>query len=115
MEKKDKKLHTKKMNKLLYPLKFSPILKDKIWGGAKLKKIFEKPALSHILGESWELSGCNGDESVVVNGFLLGKNIKELIEIYPEKLLGERNHTMELLIYRGDIEVISFSSYPMTL
>ena len=94
MRKKSKKLQTEKMNKQLYPLKFSPILKDKIWGGAKLKKIFEKPALSHILGESWELSGCNGDESVVANGFLAGKNIRELIEIYPEKLLGERNHTM---------------------
>ena len=30
------------MENLLYPLKFNPILKDKIWGGAKLGKLFGK-------------------------------------------------------------------------
>ena len=25
-----------------YPIKFEPILKDKIWGGEKLKKLFNK-------------------------------------------------------------------------
>ena len=48
---------------MLYPLKFEPILKDKIWGGTKLKNIFNKPATSDKLGESWELSGYENDES----------------------------------------------------
>lgn len=50
------------MNELLYPLKFSPILKDKIWGGTKLKSLFDKNTLTDKLGESWELSGYEGDE-----------------------------------------------------
>ena len=74
---------------MLYPLKFSPILKDKIWGGTKLKSLFNKPAETDKLGESWELSGYEGDESVVTNGFLKGNNLTELIEIYMGELIGD--------------------------
>jgi mannose-6-phosphate isomerase len=74
---------------MLYPLKFSPILKDKIWGGTKLKSLFNKPAETDKLGESWELSGYEGDESVVTNGFLAGNNLTELIEIYMGELIGD--------------------------
>ena len=75
---------------MLYPLKFSPILKDKIWGGTKLKSLFNKTAQTDKLGESWELSGYEGDESVVTNGFLEGNNLTELIEIYMGELLGDK-------------------------
>ena len=74
---------------MLYPLKFTPILKDKIWGGTKLKSLFNKPAETDKLGESWELSGYEGDESVVTNGFLAGNNLTELIEIYMGELIGD--------------------------
>ena len=75
---------------MLYPLKFEPILKDKIWGGNKLKNIFNKKAISDKLGESWELSGYEGDESVITNGFLAGNNLSELIEIYMGDLVGDK-------------------------
>jgi len=78
------------MNKMLYPLKFSPVLKDKIWGGTKLKNLFGKLAETDKLGESWELSGYEGDESVVTNGFLAGNNLAELIEIYMGELIGDK-------------------------
>ena len=74
---------------MLYPLKFSPILKDKIWGGTKLKSMFNKSAETDKLGESWELSGYEGDESVVTNGYLAGNNLTELIEIYMGELIGD--------------------------
>jgi mannose-6-phosphate isomerase len=74
---------------MLYPLKFSPILKDKIWGGTKLKSLFNKQAVTDKLGESWELSGYEGDESVVTNGFLAGNTLTELIEIYMGELIGD--------------------------
>ena len=87
---------------MLYPLKFAPILKDKIWGGTKLKTLFGKPATSDHLGESWELSGYEGDESVVTNGFLAGNNLAELLEVYMGDLVGDRvferyGHTFPLL------------------
>ncbi len=74
---------------MLYPLKFEPILKDKIWGGTKLKSLFNKAAETDKLGESWELSGYENDESVVTNGFLAGNTLPELIEIYMGELIGD--------------------------
>jgi mannose-6-phosphate isomerase len=75
---------------MLYPLKFSPILKDKIWGGTKLKSTLNKASDSKELGESWELSGIENDESVVENGFLAGNNLTELIEVYMGDLVGDK-------------------------
>jgi mannose-6-phosphate isomerase len=74
---------------MLYPLKFEPILKDKIWGGTKLKSLFDKAAKTDKLGESWELSGYENEESVVTNGFLAGNTLPELIEIYMGELIGD--------------------------
>lgn len=75
---------------MLYPLRFTPILKDKIWGGTRLKSLFGKEASTTTLGESWELSGYEGDESVVSNGFLAGNNLRELIEVYMGELVGDK-------------------------
>lgn len=73
----------------LYPLKFYPILKEKVWGGSKLKELFSK-ASGTFIGESWELSGVSGDISVVSNGLLKGTTLSELIELYANEILGER-------------------------
>ena len=75
---------------MLYPLKFEPILKDKIWGGTKLETLFNKQTQSNQLGESWELSGFEGDESIVSNGFLAGNSLIELVEIYMGELVGDK-------------------------
>ncbi len=74
----------------LYPLKFAPILKDKIWGGSKLRDSYSRDTKSDKLGESWELSGYEGDESIVTNGFLKGNNLTELIETYMGDLVGDK-------------------------
>ena len=67
----------------LYPLKFVPILKDKIWGGNSLVKHFGKKAEeSRLIGESWEISTVADDISIISNGFLAGNNIEDLIEVY---------------------------------
>lgn len=77
------------MNKL-YPLKFEPIQKDRIWGGNKLHQLFGKFNSTDRVGESWELSGVEDDESVVINGFLSDNNISELLEIYMGELVGDK-------------------------
>lgn len=74
----------------LYPLKFTPILKDKIWGGKKLKTFLHKKSASDRCGESWEISGIEGDVSVVSEGFLKGNDLTELIEIYMGDLVGDK-------------------------
>ena len=72
-----------------YPLTFTPILKDRIWGGKKLNTYLNKPLVSETTGESWEISTVPGDVSVVNNGVLKGKNINEIIELYPNEILGK--------------------------
>lgn len=74
---------------MLYPLKFKPILKERLWGGTKLKSVLQKPIESNITGESWELSGVEGDISVVSEGSLEGTSLNSLIDRYGEKLLGK--------------------------
>jgi len=74
----------------LYPLKFEPILKEKIWGGNSLSDHYGKVAgnLKNI-GESWELSAVSDNLSVISNGFLAGNNIEEIIEVYMGDITGE--------------------------
>ncbi len=75
----------------IYPIKFSPILKDKIWGGEKLNKQLGKKTSSTRVGESWEISDVGQDVSVVSNGHLKGKTLRELIEIYKSEFIGTEN------------------------
>ena len=75
---------------MIYPLKFKPIIKEKVWGGTKLNSILNKKVHTNNAGESWELSGVENNLSEVVNGPLKGKNIKELINIYKSDLVGKR-------------------------
>jgi mannose-6-phosphate isomerase len=74
----------------LYPIKFKPIIKDKIWGGTKMANLLKKDQgkLKNI-GESWELSDVKGELSVAENGFLKDNTIEELIEVYMGDLVGD--------------------------
>ena len=80
------------MNKLLYPIKFTPILKDKIWGGQKLKTILNKNSELPNIGESWEISDVQGNTSIVSNGSLKGQSLKLLLETYTSDLIGLQNY-----------------------
>ncbi len=73
-----------------YPLQFEPILKDRIWGGTKLKSYLNKPIASDITGESWEISTVDNDVSIVANGFFKGQSLNELIAEFPAELLGTK-------------------------
>jgi mannose-6-phosphate isomerase len=72
----------------LYPLKFEPIFKDRLWGGVKLREVLGKEFQGSGIGESWELSGVAGDVSIVENGPYKGKSLNDLIRSYPDSLLG---------------------------
>lgn len=63
-------------------------MKDRLWGGQKLKKLFKKPSITETTGESWELSGVPGDVSVVSNGVLSGSTLNELIDKNSVELMG---------------------------
>ena len=73
----------------LYPLKFYPILKERLWGGTKLGTLLGKELESDLIGESWELSGVAGDVSIVANGSFKGTTLTDLINRFPEEILGK--------------------------
>ncbi len=77
------------MTETLYPLKFTPIYKEKIWGGQKIRTVLGKDfGTLQNCGESWEISGVRGDISVVSEGNLKGKSLVQLINTYGKKLVG---------------------------
>lgn len=74
----------------LYPLKFTPLSKYRIWGGNKLNSVLNKGFNDENIGESWEISDVEGDETKVAEGFLSGKTLKQLSQEYKEQLLGTK-------------------------
>lgn len=73
----------------IYPIRFEPQLKSRVWGGDSLCRKFGKKECDTTIGESWEICGLQGDLSVISNGFLEGNDISEIIEVYMGDLLGE--------------------------
>lgn len=78
-----------KNSKMLYPLKFKSITKDRLWGGQKLAQLFNKPSSTDTTGESWEISGVPGNVSNVANGELKGKSLNDLINQYGPEIMGK--------------------------
>ncbi len=76
----------------MYPLKFKPILKSTIWGGERIIPYKQLVDTQKQVGESWELSGVKGNESVVVNGKYAGLTLPDLIAQEGANLLGVKNY-----------------------
>ncbi len=74
---------------MLYPLKFKPIYKTKIWGNSRIKKHLNRTDAPEKCGESWEISTLQGDESIITNGFLAGNKLNEILEVYMDDLVGK--------------------------
>ncbi|WP_067145737.1 type I phosphomannose isomerase catalytic subunit [Pseudotamlana agarivorans] len=74
----------------LYPLKFTPLFKYRIWGGEKLKTQLHKDYTEDCIGESWEISDVSGDETVVTRGALQGSTLKDLIKTYQGDFVGKK-------------------------
>ena len=74
----------------LYPLKFQPVFKDKIWGGQKIKSVLgmDFGKLPNC-GEAWVVSGVEGNPTLVKNGFLAGNELNELVSVYMGDLVGD--------------------------
>ncbi|MDD2595309.1 MAG: class I mannose-6-phosphate isomerase [Bacteroidales bacterium] len=87
-------------SKKLYPLKFAPILKERVWGGEKLVKQYNKvvptdeesgdPLVkSECVGESWEISDIGDENTEIINGFLSENTLSDVMETYMGELVGE--------------------------
>lgn len=74
---------------MLAPFKFAPYLKPVLWGGEKIARFKNIEVDQDNIGESWELSGVPGHESVVSEGPEKGKNLTQLIREYKDELVGK--------------------------
>jgi mannose-6-phosphate isomerase len=74
----------------LYPLKFIPLSKYRIWGGEKLNTVLSKGFEESNIGESWEISAIKNDETLVKEGALKGASLTGLISEYKGSLVGEK-------------------------
>lgn len=100
----------------MYPFKFKPLYKERIWGGRKLREVFNKdiPAGAKI-GESWELADLPDDKSVIANGELAGQTLASAIEKYPKEIMGDKKFSgpFPLLIKILDAEdILSVQVHP---
>lgn len=76
----------------MYPFKFEPLLKQTIWGGDKINSYKKLANDLTQVGESWELSGVPGHESIVANGVWKGTSLSRLIERFGAEIVGTENH-----------------------
>ncbi len=74
----------------LYPLVFTPCYAERIWGGTLMKEQLhrELPEAAAPIGEAWEIVDRDDVQSVVANGPLAGKTLRELVSAYGQYLLG---------------------------
>lgn len=89
----------------LYPLKFHPIYKEKVWGGRTMEKLGRRlPGSEQTrIGESWEVvdlgqtspSGGGGaaERSIIRNGPLAGVSLHEAIQRFGSCLMGRLRPT----------------------
>jgi mannose-6-phosphate isomerase len=72
----------------LPPLRFRPILKPALWGGQRLRTLYNAPPGPDPIGEAWLLSDCPDQPSVVADGPLAGRTLRDLMEDMPERIVG---------------------------
>lgn len=74
----------------LYPIRFEPIYQYRIWGGRNLADLLSAPLPGNDpIGEAWALSDRDDHESLVADGPLKGQTIRQLMEQFPEQLMGK--------------------------
>jgi mannose-6-phosphate isomerase len=73
----------------LYPLRFGPIYQYRPWGGRRLADVLSVPLPGDgPVGEAWLLSDRDDYPSLVDEGPLKGKTIRQILKESPEDLLG---------------------------
>jgi mannose-6-phosphate isomerase len=83
----------------LYPFKFEPIFRHYIWGGTNLRRLGKVIGDDEIVAESWEVSDHDEDKSIVSNGHLKGKTLREIIAQFGEDVCpGTGNGRFPILI-----------------
>ncbi len=73
----------------LHPLKFRPIFRPMPWGGDRLRPRMGHAPSPEPTGEAWILSDVDGCLSIVANGLLAGRTLRDIAAEYPADLFGD--------------------------
>lgn len=77
----------------IYPFKFGPIFKERIWGGRLLFEFFGKELPDGVkIGESWELADLPDDKTLIVNGGFSGKRLEDAIDFFGPLVTGDPSY-----------------------
>ena len=76
----------------MIPIKFEPLLKSTLWGGDKIIPFKHLSSTQEQVGESWEISGVKGQETIVSEGAYKGIRLNELVALLKERLVGIDNY-----------------------
>lgn len=94
----------------MYPLKLKPVYWDSIWGNDKLAKIRKNP---EIHGTSWDISAHPHADNIILNGEQKGNTLMQLLDEYPEQMLGEKDRSQMLrLAFLDAKESLSVQVHP---
>ncbi len=72
----------------LYPLTFTPIYRDYVWGGDRLATVFGRKLPGPVIAESWEICDRSEEQSLVAEGPLQGTALGALVAEYGSELVG---------------------------
>lgn len=75
-------------------LTFRPLLKQTIWGGNRIAQLKQMSNAPEQVGESWEISGVAGNESIVDGGPFDGWTLPAVIAEMKSSLVGQRNYDL---------------------
>ena len=78
------------MKRNLYPMKFNPVYKDYPWGGSRIPETFHRDVPAGIYAESWEIADHDDGMSVVANGPMAGRTLRDILQEDPEGIIGTR-------------------------
>lgn len=83
------------MNEIIY---LTPIFKEKIWGGSKLKSVFDYNIPSEKTGECWAISAHKEGDCEILDGIYKGKTLSWLYENHRELFGGISYEEFPLLV-----------------
>ena len=80
------------------PIFLTPYFRPKIWGGRKLKTIFNYDIPEGQIGEAWVISGYKDDASTVETGDLKNKSLRTVYHEHPELFGNPKSKEFPLLV-----------------
>ena len=83
---------------IMEPFFLTPYFRPKIWGGRKLKTIFNYDVPDGKVGEAWVISGYKDDASTITNGDFKGQSLRKVYHENPELFGNPKSKEFPLLV-----------------